>query len=207
MSFDLQLFAEEEETQEQETQETEGATEEQGATSEGEQEQQALTMEEVQKMIQSETDKVRTEYSQRLKEIEKEKEELEKEKMSEEEKKQYELEKMQKEIEEREQQAKQKELNLQAVDMLREKELPLEFREFVVGGDEESTKENIDKLQSVFQKQVEEAVKARFKENGREIEKGSKGEVSKDQFDDMTLEQKQELYIRNPEEYRRLAGK
>ena len=190
MSFDLQLFAEEEETQEQETQETEGATEEQGATSD-EQEQQALTMEEVQKMIQSETDKVRTEYSQRLKEIEKEKEELEKEKMSEEEKKQYELEKMQKEIEERENQAKQKELNLQAVDLLREKELPLEFREFVVGGDEESTKENIDKLQSVFQKQVEEAVKARFKETGREVEKNPQkgGSFTREDLQNMSTEE------------------
>ena len=127
-----------------------------------------LTMDEVRKLIQSETDKVRTEYSKKLKEAQAEAERLAKEKMSEEEKAKYEQEKLQKELEEKERALLERELNLLAVELLNEAQMPLEFKEFVVGADEEQTREKVSTLKNLWNAQLEKAVQERFKEKGRD---------------------------------------
>lgn len=128
-----------------------------------------LTMEEVQRMIQSETDKVRTEYSKKLKDAQAEAERLAKEKMSEEEKADFERQKLQKELTEKEQALLERELNLKAIDLLTEAKMPLAFKEFVIGADEETTKARVATLKSLWQTELENAVKERFKEKGRKI--------------------------------------
>lgn len=127
-----------------------------------------LTMDEVRKLIQSETDKVRTEYSKRLKEAQAEVERLAKEKMSEEEKAEFERQKLQKELEEKERALLERELNLLAVDLLTEAKMPLEFKEFVVGADEETTKAKVATLKKLWTDALEKAVQERFKEKGRD---------------------------------------
>jgi hypothetical protein len=127
-----------------------------------------LTMDEVRKLIQSETDKVRTEYSKRLKEAQAEVERLAKEKMSEEEKAEFERQKLQKELEEKERALLERELNLLAVNLLTEAKMPLEFKEFVVGVDEETTKAKVTTLKNLWNTALEQAVKERFKEKGRD---------------------------------------
>jgi len=131
-------------------------------------EDKPLTMEEVQRMIQSETDKVRTEYSQKLKDAKAEAERLAKEKMTEEEKAEFERQKLQKELQEKEQALLERELNLKAVDLLTEAKMPLAFKPFVVGADEEATKAKATTLKNLWNTALEQAVKERFKEKGRD---------------------------------------
>ena len=173
--LNLQLFAEGGENVDT------GATNE-GATDTTEETKEELTLEQVQKMIQSETDKVRTEYSKKLKALEREKEELEKAKMTEEEKAKYELEKYQKELAEKEKAIALKELTIITGDLLKENGLPFEFRDFLIGTDEEDTKLKI----SLFKKEWDRAIKAevedRFKASGREINKGSKRTMTREEI-------------------------
>lgn len=130
---------------------------------------QSLTIEDVQKMIQSETDKVRTEYSKKVKDLEKEKEAIKKEKMTEEEKAQYEIEQYKQQLSEKEKAIQERELNIQATDLLKENELPLDFRPFLVGKDEESTTQNIESFKSLWIKTLNEQVDQRFKNSGRTV--------------------------------------
>ena len=183
LSIDIQLFAEEQQEEAQEEQPEEGATqEEEGQTSE------AVTKEDIEKMIQSAEDRVRTEYSKKLKGLEQEKEKLEKEKMSEEEKRKYELEKLQNELSEKENAVKERELSLKTVDLLRENELPLEFAEFIKGEDEESTQKRVEKFKDMFQKSIQAAVEEKFKEGGTDPHKRNKqtGTFTRDQLDKMS---------------------
>lgn len=179
----------------------EGATQQKGQTSE------PLTMDAVQKLIQSETDKVRTEWSKKYKAIEKEKDELVKAKMTEEEKAKFELEKMQKELADKETAIRQKELALKTVDILRQNELPLDFQEFILGQDEETTVKRASKLKDLWQSALKQAVEARFKESGREPHKGSvphTKEITREQFNAMTYKERYELYQTDPDLYNKL---
>ena len=174
----------EQQTEQTETTEQEGATEETGATSETE----TLTKEEIEKMIQSETDRRVTKFQQELQQVKQEKEELEKEKMSEEEKKQYELEKMQQQLSEKEQAIKERELALKTVDLLKEHGLPLDFAEFVKDPDEETTEDRVKQFKEMFQQKLQEQVEGRFKESGTDPQKRNKQTetFSKEQIKNMS---------------------
>ena len=173
--LNLQLFAEGGENVDT------GATNE-GATDTTEETKEELTLEQVKKMIQSETDKVRTEYSKKLKALEKEKEELEKAKMTEEEKAKYELEKYQKELAEKEKAIALKELTIITGDLLKENGLPFEFRDFLIGTDEEDTKLKISLFKKEWDKAIKAEVESRFKASGREINKGSKRTMTREEI-------------------------
>lgn len=170
--MDLQLFATDEggATGGTDTQGHTGGTE----TDETEAKGDALTADDVQRMIQSETDRVRTEYVQKLRAAEAERDELKKQAMSEQERQQYEAEQRAKELEEKDRLLRKRELELYAVDQLRAKELPLEFRDFVVADDEDATSARLDTLNKLFSEAVEKAVAARFAESGR-VPKGGDG--------------------------------
>ena len=162
--MNLQLFAGGDDQEDQDP----GGNQEQENKDETEEQNKPLTMEEVRKLIQSETDKVRTEYSKKLKDAKAEAERLAKEKMTEEEKAEFERQKLQKELEEKERALLERELNLLAVDLLTEAKMPLEFKEFVVGADEEQTREKVSTLKKLWNAQLEKAVQERFKEKGRD---------------------------------------
>jgi len=120
------------------------------------------------KIIQSETDKVRTEYSKQFKAQQAMIDELKKSQMTEAELRKY----KEAQLGEREAALQRKELELLAVDVLREHEIPLNLREFIVGKDADETKARAAALKTEFQKAVESAVAERFKVNGREPPKG-----------------------------------
>ena len=120
------------------------------------------------KIIQSETDKVRTEYSKQFKAQQAMIDELKKSQMTEAELRKY----KEAQLGEREATLQRKELELLAVDVLREHEIPLNLREFIVGKDADETKARAATLKTEFQKAVESAVAERFKANGREPPKG-----------------------------------
>ena len=195
--MNLQLFAGGDDQDEQDT----GDNQQQDDKQDKQDQDKPLTMEDVQRMFQSETDKVRTEYSRKLKEAQAELERLKAEKMTEEEKAKYEQEKLQKELQEKEQALLQRELNLLAVDLLTEAKMPLEFKEFVVGVDEEATKAKVATLKKLWTDALEKAVQERFKEKGRNPHEPSdansvKNPWSKEHFN---LTEQARLLRENPE--------
>lgn len=137
------------------------------------------SLEDIQKMIQSETDKVRTEYSQKLKDAQTELDKLKKDKMSDEEKIEYERKQWEAERDLKEKELQEREVKLHTVDKLRELELPLEFRDILAGADVEKTDERIKAFQGQWQKAIKTAVDAKFKENGDDPnkKKGGSGDV------------------------------
>jgi hypothetical protein len=127
------------------------------------------------KIIQSETDKVRTEYSKQFKAQQAMIDELKKSQMTETELRKY----KDSQLQERESVLQRKELELLAVDVLREHDIPLNLREFIVGKDADETKARAASLKAEFQKAVETAVAERFKANGREPPKGETAPAGK----------------------------
>jgi|LSQX01.3.fsa_nt_gb hypothetical protein len=67
------------------------------------------------------------------------------------------------------------ELANKATTLATEKELPVELVPYFVGQDEETTLANIGNLETVYQKHLQAAVEAKFKENGRTPNKGGGG--------------------------------
>ena len=129
---------------------------------------QTLSKEDVEKLIQSSNDRVRTELYQKIKAKDQEIEELKKSTMS-----AAEVKKMQEEkLAQREKDLRAKELVIIATDSLRDSNLPIDFRDLVIGSDEDSTKAKVLILQKQFQKAVEDAVSLKFKSAGHEPGKG-----------------------------------
>ena len=125
---------------------------------------QTLKTEDVEKIVQRETDRVRTELYQKLKLKDTEIEKLKTSNMSE-----VELRKHQeKQLKERERELAQKELRLFATDYLKDNGVPLEFRDFVIADNEEQTKARILTLRETLQKAVELAVQDKFKSVGHD---------------------------------------
>lgn len=121
----------------------------------------------IQKQIQSAEDRVRTQYSRQLKQLEQEKEALLKEKMTEEEKIKYELEKQRRELFDKEAALKRQTIELEATNLLAEAQLPITFKLFVLGEDVESTKQRIQDFKKLWDAAVSEEVTKRMAAGGR----------------------------------------
>lgn len=188
--INLQLFADEEGATQLEGQPIEKGTESESKES------NSLTLEEVQKMIQSETDKIRTDYSKKLKDKDRELEDLQKSKMTEEEKAKFELEKLQNDLSEKEKAIQLRELTIKTVDLLKENDIPLEFRNFLIGQDEESTAEKVRQFKELWSSEIQKSVEERFKTSGRTPHQAT----SKS-----SLEQLQEDYANAKSNYERIT--
>lgn len=166
----------------------------------------SLTLDDVKKLIQSETDKVRTEYSKQLKSKDKELEDLKKEKMTEKEKLEYELNQKSDELSKREKDLLDKEMTIVTIDLLTENKLPLEVKPFVMGSSKEDVAEKVKLFKTMFDNAVKSAVDERFKQSGKEYQKGdtSNGEVTKEHFSKMSYTERLELHAKNPELYNKL---
>jgi len=121
----------------------------------------------LQKQIQSAEDRVRTQYSKQLKQLEQEKETLLKEKMTEEEKVKYELEKQRRELFEKEAALKRQTVELEATNLLAAAQLPIQFKPFVLGEDVDDTKKRIDDFKKLWDAAVSEEVTKRMAAGGR----------------------------------------
>lgn len=150
-----------------------------------------ISAEEIKKMIQSETDKVRGEYSKKLKEKESELEELQIATMTEEERKTAESDKLREDLNRRESELKHKELTLETIGVLKEKNLPLEARDFLIGNDKETTDANIETFAKMYANAIEEEVTQRFRKNGRDHESSTdkNGRYTKEDLSSMTADE------------------
>ena len=131
-----------------------------------------LDEEAIQKMIQSATDKIRTDYTKRMKQLEEEKEALLKEKMSESEKKDYELNKREKAIREAESRLLASNIENAAVNSVARLEIPIDFKDFVKGETVEETEKRAEQFHELWKSAVDAEVQKRFAANGRSIHRG-----------------------------------
>lgn len=146
-----------------------------GESGEGAGEEVKLTAEELQKKIESESDrklakaleKKQQEWEAKQQEaIQKALEEKERlSKLSEKERKEEEMTKREKEIAQKEAEIARKLLRSEAVDDLQEKSLPSEFAEFLLGEDAETTLENINNFKTAFDEAVNAAVKEKLRQD------------------------------------------
>jgi len=128
-----------------------------------------ISSDEIKKLIQSETDKVRTHYSLEFKKQQDVIEGLKKSQMTEAELRKY----KESQLAERESLLQRKELELTAVDVLKEHNLSPSFRELIIGKDSEETKVRGMTLKTELQKMVEAAVQEKFKAAGRDPKQSS----------------------------------
>lgn len=170
LKMNLQFFAEEEG----------GEGNEKGEGEENEEEETlTLTQKELEDRLQREADKrvsaaikkreeaLRKEMEEKIKTERKEAEELaklsaEERARVEAEKKELALKQREEELAEKERSFQRKKLELDTVDVLRERKLPVDFAEFVLGDDSESTLDNIVKFQERWQEAVEAEVSKRL---------------------------------------------
>lgn len=196
LNLDLQYFAEETETNETNT-ETDTETDDKDKKN------KALTMEDVQKMIQSETDKLTNDYNKKLKDKDKELEKFKIEKMTEEERKAHEIEQIKKENE----LLKHEKLGFIAQTELAKQSLPLEASELITGDNEEEIVKKVLTLKLIIDNAVTAKASELYRNKGTEHKQGSEkvGAMTKEEFKALGLKERTELFNTNPELYKELS--
>lgn len=147
----------------------------------------------VQKYLQSETDKVRTKYSQELKTAN---DELAKYKPVEKTESEKAFEQRLKALEDREAELAAKERSNNIASKLKEKGLPVELAQFITIG--ENMDEDIEKVGTALGNYF---LNANFKPESHASNKG----ITKEQFSRMSYMERSKLYKENPELYKMLA--
>lgn len=127
-------------------------------------------------------------------------------KMSEQERQEAILEKKVREFEEREKAFKDKELLSETVKQLATKNLPIEFAELLKGVDAESTLENIKVFEAKFSEALENKVNEHFKKPVPKLSHNNEQIITKEQFDKMSYEERNNLHRTNIELYNKLKN-
>ena len=126
-------------------------------------ETKTFTQEDLDKLI---TNRLAREQKKWEAELDKLRKVAEQEKMTEEEKRQAVIAEKEKELQEKEGTIRQRELTLKAIDLLHENKVPLEYKDFILGADEEETEKRLKALLKLRQQDIEQAVDGRFKDGG-----------------------------------------
>lgn len=140
----------------------------------------------LERAAQSAADKVRTEYSQKLKDAQKQIEQLQDEKLSAKERTEKEQDRIRKDLEVKAAELNRKSLQLLAIKELETAELDPKFMDFVIGSDEDATKGRIKDLKDAFSQALGKAVDDKMKAQGRDPNKGRAGSAMTSGIDGMT---------------------
>lgn len=187
LKLNLQFFSED--TGAEETV-TEQAAEQTEQPEQPTKQEDTLTKEYIEKLIQSEVDRVRGKYAKELKAKEKELENFRTASMTAQEKAEYEVEQLKADLEKREQDLLQKEMKGVATDILSDSNLDIKFVDYIIGSDVEDTKARAVKFKDVFNKALEKAVEERFKAAGRDIQFGNNsGGFTREQVNAMSRDE------------------
>lgn len=125
--------------------------------------------------------------------------------MSAEQKAQYQLEQKERELAEREERLAVAENTAEALKVLADKASAPAWVKFVVAADAETMMDNINELEKEFKASVKAEVENAWQIDPRRNLPPDQA-VDKAAFGKMTLAEQQELYINNPELYKRLTG-
>lgn len=177
--FDLQLFAEGDAAATDtttDTADTNAASKENGDKDSGKTaEDKKAAEEELQKKIDDAVTRAQkkweTEYKKKAEAEKKEAERLSK--LSEDERRKAELETSRRELEAKEKELQRKELTLEMVKVLSERKIPVEFMDYFITDDSESTLKRITDFEKAYNKAIEDAVNEKLK--GKTPPAGDKG--------------------------------
>jgi hypothetical protein len=159
------------------------------------------------KAEQSAADRVRTEYSKQLKSVTDQLEELKRDRLTDKERLELEQKQKEDEFERLKQENHEFKIGGLAIDLLKESGLPLEFKTFAMGSDEDATKVRVESLKTIFNDAVAKAVEERFKTGGRDITKGGQSlAITKEQFLKMGYSERVKIANENPELYKKLSS-
>jgi len=126
------------------------------------------------------------------------------------EKREMEYQQRMKELEEKERSFQRKQLELDTVDVLRERKLPIRFASLVLGEDAESTLENIVKFQEEWQQELEAEVNKRLASGTPKVGSKQTGTYNPWKKDSFNLTEQARIFKENPELAQKLkaqAGK
>lgn len=182
-----------------------------------------LTKEELEKLLQQEGDRratsaakkreetMRKEWEEKVKEERKQAEELAK--LSAEERAKVEAErreadfkKKEEELLERERQFAKKQLEMDTIDVLRERKLPTTFSKFVLGKDAEETLENIVKFQEDYQQAIETEVNKRLASDVPRVGNKQTGTYNPWKKETFNLTEQARILKENPDLARKLKS-
>lgn len=123
------------------------------------------------------------------------------------EKAQYELDKREQELNNMQREITMQQNTNQCMSMLSERGIDVELAQFVVAEDAETMKANIDNIDKVFKSAVENEVNKRLQGTTpkRDTSTGT-SVVSREQFSNMSVSEKQKLYESDKELYQQLRG-
>ena len=155
----------------------------------------------IDKIAQSREDRVRTQYSKQVKDLQKEIEMLKKEKMSENERREYEAQQLKEMLETKERDLTRREMELLAVKALEEKKLPGSFINFVIGENEETTIKNIELMEKTFLEELKLSVDTRMKAHGITPRKGQSTDTTS--FEGLSPQEIQKKAREDPEWFRK----
>jgi hypothetical protein len=173
---------------------------------ETETENKTYTQEEVDALLQSETDRRVTAAlkKQEKKNAEKLREAEKLAKMNETEKFEYELQRREAAIAEKERELALAENKAEASKILAEKGISLQLIDFVVAEDAETMKANIDLLDKAFKQSVKDEVNKRLAGNAPKKGLPRDATITRDDFLKMSIDELMELKKNNPELYQSL---
>lgn len=152
----------------------------------------SMSQEEFDKKIQSAADKVRTEYSKKIKELESKVEELTPTQKSE----------AEIDYENRLATLEAKEKRMALIDSLTEKGVDRKFADYF------KSDVNVDDFLTFYNDEVESQIAKRIRENGYVPDSHKSGDViTQDTFKKMSMDELERLFTENPALYRSLAGR
>lgn len=165
------------------------------------------TEEEVQALLQKETDRrVSSALKKQQKEFENRMAEAEKLKsMDESQRKEYEYEQKLHELETREKEFAIAQNKLEATKVLANRELPIEFVDYIIADDAETMLENINSFEKAFKAAVADAVAKKIASPAPKSGQVKQTGMTREDFKKLSISQQSELYRTNPELYKQLS--
>ena len=178
------------------------------ATETNENEVKTYTQEEVDKLLQQESDRrVNQALKKQQEKFEKEKAESEKLRdMDEAQKKEYEYTKKMEELAAREKEFTITQNKLEASKILAERGLPVSFVDYIVAEDAETMMVNINTFDTAWKAAIADAVQQRLAQPAPKGSNVSQQGMTKEQFKKLTLAQQSEIYRTNPELYKQMTA-
>ena len=169
--------------------------------------EKTYTESEVQALLQSESDRrVSSALKKQQKEFETKMAEAEKLKaMDENQRKEYEYTQKLQELEQREREFTVAQNKLEATKVLANRELPIEFVDYIVAEDADTMMENINTFERAFKAAVADAVAKKIASpapNGGSVKQTG---MTKEEFRKLSVAQQSELFRTNPELYRQMT--
>lgn len=177
------------------------------AAAAGESTGKTYTEEEVQDLLQKEADRrVSSALKKQQKEFESKMVEAEKLKsMDESQRKEYEYEQKLQELETREKEFAIAQNKLEATKVLANRDLPIEFVDYIVAEDAETMMENINVFEKAFKSAVADAVAKRIASPTPKTGQVKQTGLTREDFKKLSISQQSELYRSNPELYKQLS--